>query len=248
MAEETTPLVRSSQNADNSDSYGGRSVTDYFGDGTVLGADEVPPPYDHSTTGRPMVTCRVCQTMIDISGKMEQHVVKCAKCSEATPIKNAPAGKKYVRCPCNCLLICKSRSQRVACPRSSCKRIVNLSPPPVNPNTPTAPGMCRVTCAHCSMIFLFNTLTNALARCPNCRKVSSVGREYARCKTLIFLTLSVLMLIICAVVVFTTMSYTNAGHPAVYLIYIVLFLVLAFLLYRTIYYCSMKVSLIDGPL
>lgn len=54
------------------------------GDGTVIGADEVPPPYDHSVSGVPMVTCRVCQTMIDISGKMEQHVVKCPKCSEAT--------------------------------------------------------------------------------------------------------------------------------------------------------------------
>lgn len=50
----------------------------------MLGSDEVPPPYDHNSSGMPMVTCRVCQTMIDISGKMEQHVVKCGKCNEAT--------------------------------------------------------------------------------------------------------------------------------------------------------------------
>lgn len=31
-----------------------------------------------------MVTCRVCQAMVDISGKREQHVVKCAQCNEAT--------------------------------------------------------------------------------------------------------------------------------------------------------------------
>lgn len=52
-------------------------------DGTVIGADEVPPPYENED-GSPMVTCRVCQTMIDITGKMEQHVVKCQKCNEAT--------------------------------------------------------------------------------------------------------------------------------------------------------------------
>ena len=31
-----------------------------------------------------MVTCRVCQALIDISGKKDQHVVKCAECHEAT--------------------------------------------------------------------------------------------------------------------------------------------------------------------
>lgn len=70
------------------------------------------------------------------------------------PIRNAPPGKKYVRCPCNCLLICKSSSQRVACPRPNCKRIINLAPSPVTPPVPTMPGMCRVTCGHCHDTFL----------------------------------------------------------------------------------------------
>lgn len=72
------------------------------------------------------------------------------------PIRNAPPGKKYVRCPCNCLLICKSSSQRIACPRPNCKRIINLAPSPVTPPVPTMPGMCRVTCGHCSDTFLVN--------------------------------------------------------------------------------------------
>lgn len=30
------------------------------------------------------VTCRVCQEMIDVIGKKDQHVVKCSRCNEAT--------------------------------------------------------------------------------------------------------------------------------------------------------------------
>lgn len=70
------------------------------------------------------------------------------------PIKNAPPGKKYVRCPCNCLLICKSSSQRIACPRPNCKRIINLAPSPITPPVLSMPGMCRVCCAHCHDTFL----------------------------------------------------------------------------------------------
>ncbi len=96
------------------------------------------------------------QGLIDISGKREQHVVKCTSCNEATPIRNAPPGRKYVRCPCNCLLICKNVSQRIACPRPNCKRVISLAPtgPPMQNPIPNVPGMCRVTCAHCHDSFL----------------------------------------------------------------------------------------------
>ncbi|EEB15258.1 transmembrane protein 55B, putative [Pediculus humanus corporis] len=137
--------------------------------------DDVSNSYQSSAqNGLLVVTCRVCQSVIDISGKRDQHVVKCMVCLEATPIRKAPPGKKYVRCPCNCLLICKNSSQRIACPRANCKRVITLVQSPLTPPAHTMPGMVRVLCAHCGDTFLFNVINNSLARCPHCRKVSSV--------------------------------------------------------------------------
>ncbi|CAG0918572.1 unnamed protein product [Notodromas monacha] len=215
----------------------------------------------------PMVSCRVCQAMIDISDKRDQHVVKCTQCREATPIKNAPMGKKYVRCPCNCLLICKDTSQRIACPRPNCKKIINLAP--INPPpaaTPSMPGMCHVCCAHCREIFLrdsdevpmdrlftsvrsfqFNSLTNVMARCPHCRKVSSVGVDYTRRRKWAFLVLGLIALAVGLGVTFGTMNLAS-HYGGLYVIHVGAFLIAIVFLCRALYFHTMKVSHPDRPL
>ncbi|KAG9355502.1 hypothetical protein JZ751_000340 [Albula glossodonta] len=49
---------------------------------------ELPPPYTDIASpdagGVPVINCRVCQSLINLDGKLHQHVVKCTVCNEAT--------------------------------------------------------------------------------------------------------------------------------------------------------------------
>ncbi|KAL3984208.1 myosin VIIa [Sarotherodon galilaeus] len=120
------------------------------------------------------------------------------------PIKNPPTGKKYVRCPCNCLLICKDTSRRIGCPRPNCRRIINLSPvmvipeeQPAQPALPIQPEGMRVVCGHCGNTFLWMELRfNTLAKCPHCKKISSVGSALPRRRCCAYLTIGMICIFI----------------------------------------------------
>ncbi|XP_022092170.1 type 1 phosphatidylinositol 4,5-bisphosphate 4-phosphatase-like [Acanthaster planci] len=223
----------------------------------VLGSDvpppiqpgELPPPYSPPTSGDtgggvPMINCRVCQAMINLEGRMHQHVVKCSICHEATPIKEAPAGKKYVRCPCNCLLICKMSSKRIACPRANCKRIINLAPvtavAPSTTTTLTTTSGYRVVCGHCNERFRFPH-QSTLARCPYCRRVSSVGQAYAKNRCIIYTVIG--LIFIGAGIGVTIGTYPLAQNQGgIYFVWIGAFVVGILNLMRAVYYGVMKVS------
>lgn len=115
----------------------------------------------------------------------------------------------------------------------------------------------------------FNTLNNALARCPHCRKVSSVGPDFARGRGLIFLLMACLCLTLAIAITSTTHHYARVStgfiliatraelnffffgtqeHGGIYVAYVGLFLGSLFLFVRTVYFFNLKVSAKHGPM
>lgn len=179
------------------------------------------------------------------------------------PIRPAPADKKYVRCPCNCLLVCKATAQRIACPRKNCLRIINLSVEnrsnmqlPQNelgsdgrtyhtlPNYTPVPEMCRVTCGHCYESFICYARSSTPALCPHCRQVSSVGVGYARTRGIVFMMLTIICFGIALGVTLGTKKFVPE-YKGLIVLYVSLFVFTVIFLQRSCYYLRMGVSIIE---
>lgn len=228
-------------------SYDESSVPPYIQrPSSAVHPDELPPPYTSFPQGTsPVVACRVCGLTIDIVGKADQHVVQCNHCHEATPIKTAPLGKKYVRCPCNCLLICKVSSKKISCPRPNCKRIISLYPSS-EASVPHSPGVCRASCPYCQNTFSVNLLGNNCVRCTLCRKRCALIPEYAKKRSMASFVVS-----ICALILFISVTVTThhllATTPGLYVFYLVLATFFIACLAQSFLYMGMKAVVIEIP-
>ena len=75
--------------------------------------------------------------------------------------------------------------------------------------------------------------------------MTSVGAEFARSRGLVYLILSLLSAIIGIAV--TVATYRNASAEKAWLgAYIVCFLLFIVLMLRAMYYCTLKVSIVNG--
>ncbi|XP_028329810.1 type I phosphatidylinositol 4,5-bisphosphate 4-phosphatase-B-like isoform X2 [Gouania willdenowi] len=214
---------------------------------------EAPPPYAEAYSpdshGALVITCRVCQSPVSVEGKLHQHVVKCNVCKEATPIQNPPQGKKYIRCSCNCLLICKDSSQRISCPRPLCKRVIDLRPLHCDRESPQQqqqhqyqPIGVHVVCGHCRQTFLWSEISDrTLARCPHCRKVSSTSRRYPRRRSLLCFLLFIVLVALTAGLLAGTWSPAQR-LKGIYVVWLVAIVVTLVILARAVYWRCLKIS------
>nr|XP_023857839.1 type I phosphatidylinositol 4,5-bisphosphate 4-phosphatase-A [Salvelinus alpinus] len=204
----------------------------------LLGED--PPPYSPLTSpesgSAPVISCRVCQSLISVEGKLHQHVVKCGVCNEATVANLFSVYCLHVHLGC----ISNVHFSVIVLPS---KRIINLGPVHPGPASPEPqPAGARVSCGHCNNTFLWTEFTDrTLARCPHCRKVSSIGQRYPRRRSLWCVLLCLLFSISTAGLVAGTWVKAQA-YGGIYASWAMLILLVLLTLGRALYWACMPVS------
>ncbi|OAF71917.1 hypothetical protein A3Q56_00316 [Intoshia linei] len=132
-----------------------------------IDANETTPLLNTAALGTPLIQCEVCQSYISLVDRPYYYVVNCDNCKECTAIRSAPVGKCYIRCFCKCLLVCKTTSRCIVCPREGCGLVVNIPH-----GSPREDGeYFRVCCFYCHDVFLFDSNQESLAKCPHCKKL-----------------------------------------------------------------------------
>lgn len=201
----------------------------------------------------PNVTCNVCQSVIDVTGKEHLNVVKCIVCGENTPIRDPPVGKVYSRCQsCKILMVHGNKTYRVQCPRSTCRRIFKLGPPanpalesldqPHRQAPPIAqPSLANIICIHCQDTFLFNPNVEGLIRCRHCGMKSALNRDFCRKRAFTYFVISAFLCLAFIIALSTTAKSSSA--------FIILDLVFAipmvYCLLKAVFFISMKLSFVD---
>ncbi|KFM82238.1 Transmembrane protein 55A, partial [Stegodyphus mimosarum] len=69
----------------------------------------------------------ICKHYINVHGKEKKIIIMCPSCNEATPIRKPPGDKMFVRCICNCLLVCKTSARIIMCPRANCSTLIDIA-------------------------------------------------------------------------------------------------------------------------
>ncbi|KAK6324296.1 hypothetical protein J4Q44_G00066350 [Coregonus suidteri] len=190
---------------------------------------ELPPPYTAITSpdpgGVPIINCRVCQSLINLDGKLHQHVVKCTVCNEATPIKKPTDWEEVSDASSNL-------SPVMVIPEEQ----------PAQPALPVQPEGTRVVCGHCGNAFLWMELRfNTLAKCPHCKKISSVGSALPRRRCCAYITVGMICIFIGVGLTVGTQDFASRYH-ATYVSWAFSYLLGLICLIRACYWGAIKVS------
>lgn len=135
--------------------------------------NQSPAPY--------VINCRVCQLQNTYDPNQKASCISCRQCKEVTPIRSAPAGKKFVICPtCGQLFLAKLSATTATCARSTCKASIVLGPSgPVAAvqvkQARASSGNARSNCAHCDLLLDYSW-ASAIVTCPKCSRRSVVNR------------------------------------------------------------------------
>ncbi|EDL98468.1 transmembrane protein 55A, isoform CRA_a [Rattus norvegicus] len=129
------------------------------------------------------------------------------------------------------------------------RRIINLGPimliseeQPAQPALPVQPEGTRVVCGHCGNTFLWMELRfNTLAKCPHCKKISSVGSALPRRRCCAYVTIGMICIFIGVGLTVGTQDFSRRFH-ATYVSWAIAYLLGLICLIRACYWGAIRVS------